>query len=81
VRAFGIPAEPISLGFWFETRQEIPVAMVRVICESDLVNPRVNRDPANLILYGEANPVDTVGGFGRMIRAHRRARGGGGIGG
>ena len=68
VREIGRYLDSLGLEFWFETGQETPVAMVRVIRESGLTNLGVNLDPANLILYGKANPVDAVGIFGRLIR-------------
>ena len=52
----------------FETGQETPVTLLRVIEDIDLPNIGVNLDPANLLLYGKGNPVDAVDVLGRFIR-------------
>ena len=52
----------------FETGQETPVTLLRYIEESGADNLGINLDPANLILYGKANPVDAVGIFGKYVR-------------
>lgn len=52
----------------FETGQETPVTILRFIEESKMDNLGINLDPANLILYGKANPVDAVGVFGKYVR-------------
>ncbi len=51
-----------------ETGQETPVAMLRCIQDIGLDNVFVNLDPANLILYGKANPVDALKTLGRHVR-------------
>lgn len=58
-----------GLGFWYETGQETPVALLRAIEDVGLDNQGVNLDPANLILYGKGNPVDAVDVLGRWIKA------------
>lgn len=60
-----------GLGFWFETGQETPVTLLRTIQDLEamgLDNLGINLDPANLILYGKANPVDALDVFGRYVR-------------
>lgn len=52
----------------FETGQETPVAMLRVFEDSHRDNLGVNLDTANLILYGKANPVDSLDVFGKYVR-------------
>lgn len=52
----------------FETGQETPIAMLRCFEDIALDNLYVNLDPANLILYGKANPVDALDVFGHLIR-------------
>ena len=52
----------------FETGQETPVTILRFIEDSGMDNLGINLDPANLILYGKANPVDAVGIFGKYVR-------------
>ena len=52
----------------FETGQETPVAMLRTIEKVGMDNLGVNLDTANLILYGKANPVDSLDVFGKYVR-------------
>ena len=54
--------------FLFETGQETPVTLVRVIDDVGTGNLGINLDPANLILYGKANPVDALDVFGRYVK-------------
>ena len=60
--------ERLGVGFWFETGQESPVAMLRLIEQVGTGNLGLNLDPANLILYGKASPVDALDTFGRWVR-------------
>lgn len=59
-----------SLGryFLFETGQETPVTLRRVIEDIGTDNLGINLDPANLILYGKANPNDALDVFGKYVR-------------
>ncbi len=57
-----------GIGFWFETGQETPVVLLRVIEDSGLANLGINLDTANLILYGKANPLDALEVFGAHVR-------------
>lgn len=52
----------------FETGQETPVAMLRIIEKVGCDNLGVNLDTANLILYGKANPVDSLDVFGKYVK-------------
>lgn len=54
--------------FLFETGQETPVTLKRTIEDIGLPNLGVNLDPANLLMYGKANPLDAVDMFGGLIR-------------
>ena len=54
--------------FLFETGQETPVTLLRAIESVGTGNLYINLDPANLILYGKANPVDALDVFGRYVR-------------
>ena len=56
-----------NLQFWFETGQETPVTMLRLIKETNMDNLGINLDPANLILYGKGNPVDALDVFGHHV--------------
>jgi len=54
--------------FWFETGQETPVTLLRTIEDVGAENLGVNLDPANLLMYGKANPVDALDVIGRLVR-------------
>lgn len=54
--------------FLFETGQETPVTLRRIIEDIGSDNLGINLDPANLILYGKANPVDALDIFGEFVR-------------
>jgi len=69
VRDIASHAKHLGLEFWFETGQETPVALLRLIQEVGTGNLGVNLDPANLILYGKASPVDALDVFGRHVRS------------
>jgi L-ribulose-5-phosphate 3-epimerase len=62
-------ASSLGMEFWFETGQESPVTMLRLIQEVGTGNLGINLDPANLILYGKANPVDALDVFGSYVRS------------
>ncbi len=53
--------------FLFETGQETPVTLRRAIEDIGTGNVGVNLDPANLLLYGKANPVDALDVFGQYV--------------
>ena len=57
-----------GLGFWFETGQETPTTLLRVIEDLALDNLGINFDTANVILYGKANPLDALDVFGKYVR-------------
>ncbi len=52
----------------FETGQETPIALLRLFEDVATGNLYVNLDPANLIMYGKANPVDALEVFGDYVR-------------
>ena len=54
--------------FWFETGQETPITLLRTIQDIGLPNLGINLDPANLLMYGKANPVDALDIFGAYVR-------------
>lgn len=56
-----------GLRFLFETGQETPVTLLRVIEEIGTGNVGINLDPANLLLYGKGNPVDSLDVFGKYV--------------
>ncbi|MBP1994253.1 sugar phosphate isomerase/epimerase family protein [Paenibacillus eucommiae] len=57
-----------GIHFLFETGQETPVTLLRVIEDLNTGNLGINLDPANLILYGKGNPVDALDVFGSYVR-------------
>lgn len=54
--------------FCFETGQELPSTLKRTIIDLGMKNVGINLDPANLILYGKANPLDAVEIFGEYVK-------------
>jgi sugar phosphate isomerase/epimerase len=58
----------MGMGFWFETGQETPTTLLRTIEDMGLDNVGINLDPANLVMYGKANPVDALDVFGKYVR-------------
>lgn len=57
--------------FLFETGQETPVTLKRAIQDIEATLGKggvgINLDPANLIMYGKANPVDALEVFGEYV--------------
>jgi len=53
--------------FLFETGQETPVTLRRVIEELGMEDVGINFDPANLLMYGKANPLDALDIIGEFI--------------
>lgn len=51
----------------FETGQEHPSVLYRTIQDLGCDNIGINLDPANLIIYGMANPIDAVHIFGEYV--------------
>lgn len=68
VRELAQYAKRLGLWFNFETGQETPTTLMRIIQDVGTGNVGINLDPANLLLYGKANPVDAVGILGQWIR-------------
>ncbi len=54
--------------FWFETGQETPITLLRTIEDIGADNLGINLDPANLLMYGNANPVDALDVFGTYVK-------------
>jgi len=54
--------------FLFETGQETPTTLLRMIEDVGTGNLGINLDPANLLLYGKGNPVDALDVFGKYVR-------------
>jgi len=60
--------EQKGIEFWFETGQETPVVLLRTIERVGTSNLGINLDPANLVLYGKGNPIDSLDVFGKYVR-------------
>ena len=54
--------------FLFETGQETPITLLRIIEDVGTGNLGINLDTANLIIYGKGNPVDALEVFGKYVR-------------
>lgn len=57
-----------GVGFWYETGQETPITLLRTIQDVGYDLQGINLDPANLLMYGNANPVDALDVFGTWVR-------------
>ena len=68
VREVAMHLESMGLQFWFESGQETPVTLLRLIRAVGTGNLGINLDPANLILYGKGSPVDSLDVFGAYVR-------------
>ncbi len=69
VKRIATRCQELGIEFWFETGQETPVTLLRLIEDVGLENLGINLDPANLILYGKANPVDALDVFGKYVKS------------
>jgi len=68
LRAFAGYCRDNGQWFIFETGQETPATLRRAIEDIGLANLGINLDPANLLLYGKAKPLDAVDVIGKYIR-------------
>lgn len=68
VRDIALHCQSNGQEFCFETGQETPVTLCRLIEDVGMDNVGVNFDAANLIVYGKANPVDAVDILAPYIR-------------
>ena len=68
VRTIAVNLKRNGQNLLFETGQETPVVLLRLFETVNTGNLYINLDPANLILYGKANPVDALDVFGRLVR-------------
>ena len=57
-----------GIDFLFETGQETPITLLRVIEDIGMDNVGINMDTANLILYGKANSADAITVFGKYVK-------------
>ena len=56
-----------GISFLFETGQETPVTLLRIIEALGSEYVGINMDTANLILYGKANSADAITVFGKYV--------------
>ncbi|MBQ8972991.1 MAG: sugar phosphate isomerase/epimerase [Clostridia bacterium] len=68
VKAVALELKRNNQNLLFETGQETPVVLLRLFETIATGNLYVNLDPANLILYGKANPLDAMDVFGDYVR-------------
>ena len=68
VRELALYCRQRDLYLNFETGQETPTTLMRIISDVGTGNLGINLDPANLLLYGKANPVDAVDIFRGAVR-------------
>lgn len=68
IREVGFYCKKLGLYFNFETGQETPATLIRTIEDVGLDNLGINLDPANLLMYGKANPTDAVDIYGSNLR-------------
>lgn len=62
-------AKSRGVSFSMETGQETPVTLLRLIEDSAMDNLGINLDPANLLMYGKANPVDALDIIGKYVKS------------
>ena len=71
IRHIAARYKKLGLCFLFETGQETPITLLRVIEEVSMGgkydNLGINMDTANLILYGKANSADAITVFGKYV--------------
>ncbi|SHO54046.1 sugar phosphate isomerase/epimerase family protein [Anaerocolumna xylanovorans] len=67
VKQIALVCQKNKQNFLFETGQETPVTLRRAIEDTGMDNIGINFDPANLLMYGKANPVDALDILGRYV--------------
>lgn len=68
LRRVALKCKEYGIDFCFETGQETPITLLRAIKDIGTDNVGVNIDPANLLLYGKANPVDALDILGPYVK-------------
>lgn len=58
----------LGINVLLETGGEAAVALLRLITDTGTDNLFVNLDPANMLMYGYANPVDALHTIGKYVR-------------
>lgn len=57
-----------NVNFCMETGQETPITLLRFIKDTKADNIGINLDPANLLMYGKANPIDALSIIGGYVK-------------
>ena len=60
--------EKLGVNVLFETGGESPVTLLRLFTDIGRDNLFINLDPANMLMYGYANPVDALHTVGKYVR-------------
>ncbi len=68
IRQVAQACQAAGVEFWFETGQETPVTLLRTIEDVGTDNLGINLDPANLLMYGNGNPIDALDVFGKYVK-------------
>ena len=68
LRQIATACERNGLYFCFETGQETPITLLRAMVDIGTGNLGVNLDPANLLMYGKANPIDALDILGPYVK-------------
>lgn len=68
VRQLCVYCKRLGMNVLLETGGESSVALLRLIADTGCDNLFVNLDPANMLMYGYANPVDAMYTVGKYVR-------------
>ncbi len=68
VRTLCVYCADIGVNVLLETGGEAAISLLRLITDVDTGNLFVNLDPANMLMYGYANPVDALYTVGKYVR-------------
>lgn len=68
LKAVAQKAKELGIEFRFESGQETPITLLRAIQDIGTDNLGINLDPANLIVYGKANPCDSLMTIGKYVK-------------
>ncbi len=68
LRRIAQKCKDLGLALCFETGQETPITLLRAMKDIGTDHLGVNLDPAHLLMYGKANPVDALDILGPYIK-------------
>ncbi len=68
VRSLCLYCAKLGINVLLETGGEAAISLLRIISDVDTGNLFVNLDPANMLMYGYANPVDALYTVGKYVR-------------